>query len=150
MEEKGHTISDINLDELEVGKQRSLEKMQWRNEKREEKRCILYTFLESHKFGKDVNEPRIQKSCFLFSKPKEVFYPLHKAAQLGDAEIVRLLLAAGADREQRTSKGRTAEMIALEEDLLGSHKEVLMLLASQIKVMPLREAIKLMEEQKCL
>ena len=35
---------------------------------------------------------------------------------------MRLLLAAGADREQRTSKGRTAEMIALEEDLLGSHK----------------------------
>lgn len=42
-----------------------------------------------------------------------------------DAEIVRLLLAAGADREQRTSKGRTAEQIALEENLLGSHKEKL-------------------------
>lgn len=41
-----------------------------------------------------------------------------------DAEIVRLLLAAGADREQRTSKGRTAEQIALEENLLGSHKEM--------------------------
>ena len=84
MEEKGHTISDYNLDELEawgmdvrregtcqhvhvtwakklgrsstppgfqVGKQRSLEKMQWRNEKREEKRYILQTFLDLGRVG---------------------------------------------------------------------------------------------------
>ena len=37
--------------------------------------------------------------------------------------MVRLLLAAGADPEQRTSKGRSAEDIAREEDLLGSHKD---------------------------
>ena len=40
-----------------------------------------------------------------------------------DCEIVRLLLAAGADPQQKTSQGRTAEEIALEEDSLGSHEE---------------------------
>lgn len=37
--------------------------------------------------------------------------------------MVRLLLSAGADPEQRTSKGRSAEDIAREEDLIGSHQD---------------------------
>ncbi|CAK9009808.1 unnamed protein product [Durusdinium trenchii] len=125
---------------------RSHKKIDRRNERRERKEIMLNTFLRSHRFGRDVNEPRSSRAlCLPFGKPKEVFYPLHQAAKLGDCEIVRLLLAAGADPQQKTSQGRTAEEIALEEDSLGSHEEVLMLLTSQIKVLPLREAVKMMQ-----
>eukprot|EP00434_Breviolum_minutum_P009168 symbB.v1.2.008076.t1/scaffold504.1/size194584/12 len=161
MDMEGHVISQLagelveqfeanQARETTVKKKRSEQKVQRRNEQREEREYMLQMFLESHKFGKDVNEPRISKGCFLFRKSKEVIYPLHKATELGDTEMVRLLLSAGADPEQRTSKGRSAEDIAREEDLIGSHQEILLLLQSQIKVLPLREAVKLMEEQRCL
>eukprot|EP00438_Fugacium_kawagutii_P031283 Skav218655 [mRNA] locus=scaffold365:774645:776402:- [translate_table: standard] len=81
-----------------------------RGKKRREK---LLGFLESHGFT-DVNEPREPASsgCFFFNfsrKKKEMWrcgedetiYPIHAAAQLGDAKLVRLLLAAGADSQQR-------------------------------------------------
>lgn len=35
-------------------------------------------------------------------------YPIHLAAQLGDLNLVVLLLASGADPDVETSKGRTA------------------------------------------
>ena len=35
-------------------------------------------------------------------RPKqETIYPIHTAAELGDVKLVRLLLAAGADSQQR-------------------------------------------------
>ena len=40
-------------------------------------------------------------------------YPLHAAAELGDAQLVRMLLAAGADPEQRTGQGLVIECLAI-------------------------------------
>lgn len=51
--------------------------------------------------------------------------PLHVAAKRGSAEIVRLLLAAGADPAQRNSHGMTAKQVAEKLDRDGSHGEVL-------------------------
>lgn len=55
---------------------------------------------------------------------QETFYPVHLAAHLGDAELLRLILQAGADATQRTSLGRSAKEVALQNNISGSHDEV--------------------------
>ena len=100
--------------------------------------------MKEHNFSKDVSEPRLPRmSCTGFGK--EVLYPIHVAASLGDAEMLRLLVKAGADLQQRTSKGRTATHFALEGDDFGSHRDVLDLLRGKIQTMALREFVSLMK-----
>ena len=81
-----------------------------RSELQEEQEITLKAFLRAHRFS-DVNEPRQAPRCLPLKKPEQL-WPLHVAAQRGDAEVVRLLLKQGADPEQRTSRQRTAQEIA--------------------------------------
>ena len=78
---------------------------------------------------------------------KETFYPVHLAAHLGDAELLRLILQAGADATQRTSLGRSAKEVALQNNISGSHDEVLLLLAEPITVCNVRGLVHLMKRQ---
>ena len=78
-----------------------------RRDRRRLRELRLEKFLKANGF-RDVNKP-CQAGCFSF---KERLCPLHVAAQLGDHETVRVLLAAGADASTKTSKGRTALEIA--------------------------------------
>jgi hypothetical protein len=57
-------------------------------------------------------------------------YPLHLAAEKGDAELIRLLLEAGADRLQKDSSGRTPQDVAKKKNRKGSHDETLAALAA--------------------
>ena len=95
----------------------------------------------------DVSEPRLSTRCCLFH---DAVYPIHIAAQLGDADIVHMLLAAGADPNQRTSHGVLAVDLASEKDQDGSHCEVIELLRGQLKVLGLRDAVLLMSGQSQL
>lgn len=52
-------------------------------------------------------------------------FPLQLAAELGDNELVLLLLEEGADPLQRDSKGKTAAQCAQRKDKNGSHAAVL-------------------------
>lgn len=83
-----------------------------RSEAREEKEIALKAFLRAHRFGSDVNAPRAVGRCLPLGRAPEVLWPLHVAAQQGDAQVVRLLLARGADPEQKSSRQRTAHEIA--------------------------------------
>merc|ERR1712232_132143 len=56
-------------------------------------------FLKSHGFKGDVNS---KKSSMLKSR-----YPLHVAVKEQDAEMVTLLLSAGADKSLKNSSGYT-------------------------------------------
>ena len=56
----------------------------------------------------------------------------------------RLLLQARADPDQKTSCGRTAEALAKDADIFGSHREVVEMLQGGLKVLGLREAMSLM------
>jgi len=116
---------------------------QQRQEMKEEMNQVLNNWLRKHGFSRDVTEPRTPKGCLFWKE--ETFWPIHVAARLGDAEIVRLLLAAGAEPKQRTSKGRTATDLALEADFFGSHRAVFQTMELQVKTMGLREAIRQME-----
>ncbi|CAL1143973.1 unnamed protein product [Cladocopium goreaui] len=61
---------------------------------------------------KDVNEPQMPEGCFLFRFRRETFYPLHYAVLENDAEMVNMLLIAGSDPRQKSSKGRRPEDLA--------------------------------------
>lgn len=85
-------------------------------------RCFLkeYGFVDPCKPAKKTLFSAISPKEFFF--PKEVFYPIHLAAHLGDAELVRTLLARGADPEQKSSKGQTPSDIARAANRDGSHE----------------------------
>lgn len=57
-------------------------------------------------------------------------YPLHLAAEKGDAQLIRLLLEAGADRLLKDSSSRTPEDVAKRKNKKGSHDEALAALAA--------------------
>ena len=85
-------------------------------------RCFLkeYGFVDPCKPAKKTLFSAISPKELFF--PKEVFYPIHLAAHLGDAELVRTLLARGADPEQKSSKGQTPSDIARAANRDGSHE----------------------------
>lgn len=57
-------------------------------------------------------------------------YPLHRAAKLGDAQMVEWLLVEGADPFQTNSAGRTPAQVAQRHDRTNSHRKVLQLLSA--------------------
>lgn len=113
--------------------------------RQEAQREQLRQFLQYHHFT-EVNLPRASSS--------EEIYPIHVAAWQGNYQMLRVLLAAGADPGQRTSKNRTAEDFAwmgadaAEGDpnpgwSSASHDLVLGLLQGQVQIMGIRDLAKL-------
>lgn len=74
---------------------------------------------------KDVNEPPMPEGCFLFRLRHETFYPLHYAVLENDAEMVSMLLVAGADAHQKSSKGRRPEDLARDLAAMDGNCETL-------------------------
>ena len=106
-------------------------------------REFLQDFLDRNRFS-HVNKPRNDYLC----RFSEQMYPIHLAAKHGDIRVLRLLLSAGASRQTKTSRGRIALDIAADEDRFGSHKEVLNLLRSGLKVMSIHEFVEMVETQR--
>ncbi|CAJ1335236.1 unnamed protein product [Effrenium voratum] len=95
----------------------------------------LNEFLQLHEF-QAVNRPR---SCGLTLFGESKICPIHVAAQNGDYQMVRMLIASGADPESKTSKGRKAVDFARAANWDGSHEPVLCLLTGQVKIGTARE-----------
>lgn len=106
------------------------------------RQVYLEEFLKTHGF-KDVHRARSGGLGCLFQR--DSVYPLHVAAIYGDVDLVRLLLAAGADPEKENSKGLSAFEVARRENRNGSHEDVLHYLGQEVKVLSLRGAMKLMK-----
>ena len=106
----------------------------------------LQEFLQEHQFSQDVCEPRTPGCCLFVDR--EMVYPIHIAAQEGDQELIRMLIASNADLNQRTSRGRTALEFAEEADSHGSHSGVLEFLRNDVKVLGLRQALQLLDKDK--
>ena len=93
---------------------------------RVKREVLLRCFLKEHGFADPCKPAKktffsaISPKEFFF--PKEVFYPIHLAAHLGHTELVRSLLAHGADPEQKSSKGQTPSDIARAANRDGSHE----------------------------
>ncbi|CAK9009469.1 unnamed protein product [Durusdinium trenchii] len=97
----------------------------------------LHDFLEEHGFSEDVNEPQ-KPSCFC---RRECLYPIHVATKNGDAEVVRLLIDAGANPSQKTSKGRSTVGIAQK-----AHHHHLVPILEGAKPLSARELMKIQIE----
>merc|ERR1712113_676630 len=86
------------------------------------------TFLREGSFP-GINETR-SNGWTLCKAP--TFYPLHAAADVGDAQMVAMLLKEGADPTLQTSVGKTALNIAEDRDRDGSHDAVVRLLGGKL------------------
>ncbi|CAJ1448030.1 unnamed protein product, partial [Effrenium voratum] len=86
---------------------------------REERQKEVQAFLKLHGFTAVSGA----KKSFMSST-----YPLHKAAELGDAHMVDQLLKSGATATQKNSSGRTPAQVAAKKDRKGSHSAVLSVL----------------------
>eukprot|EP00931_Biecheleriopsis_adriatica_P041998 TRINITY_DN2393_c0_g1_i1.p1 TRINITY_DN2393_c0_g1~~TRINITY_DN2393_c0_g1_i1.p1 ORF type:complete len:259 (+),score=109.18 TRINITY_DN2393_c0_g1_i1:69-779(+) len=96
------------------------ERLQEEAERKVRKEAVA-AFLRTHGFS---GVSKAKSSMMGMSKT----YPLHKAAELGDAEIISMLLAEGAEAGQKNSSGKTAAQVAEKKDKSGSHGKVLSLL----------------------
>ncbi|CAK9031114.1 Uncharacterized protein SCF082_LOCUS19502 [Durusdinium trenchii] len=77
----------------------------------------------------------------------ELVYPIHAAAAYGCPQLVRILLAAGADPAQETSEGRRAIDFARAANQGRSHEEVMDLLGNGVQILNFRSAISVMKMQ---
>ena len=96
---------------------------------------VIVDFLRRNNFG-GVNAPRSRLGFRLLS---ESVYPLHIAAQQGDAHMVQELLREKADPEKRSSSGRTAVDMARAANHFGSHCMVLEILSGRWNTMSFRD-----------
>lgn len=101
-----------------------------------QKQEVLQAFLASHDF-KGVDEPR-HGDRWLWSST-EVVYPIHLASQLGNYEVVRMLVIAKANPRQKTSKMRSALDFAQEAADTENKQNVIDLLRGNIEVMSFRD-----------
>lgn len=103
-----------------------------RYEREQQQRCKeeqedqqkIDAFLKKNKF-QDIHACR--KTFTMFSASK-TFYPIHQAVMQNDAEMVQLLLAAGARPLAKNSSGLTPLAQAQMLDKKGSHAQILKLL----------------------
>ncbi|CAJ1380343.1 unnamed protein product [Effrenium voratum] len=98
-----------------------------RSQRRQQQDQALQRFLSKHSF-EGLHVPRLSES------PSEMVYPIHVAAQQGDCNLLRTMLALGASLDQQTSRGRTAYDFAFEANRDGSHLDTLGLLRTRVQV----------------
>jgi len=87
-----------------------------------ERKSLLDDFLAKNGFDGVSNKRR--------RTLRPSIYPLHLAAEKGDAQLIGLLLEAGADRLMKDSRGQTPEEVARKKNRKGSHDEALAALSS--------------------
>lgn len=68
-----------------------------RSQRRQQQDQALQRFLSKHSF-EGLHVPRLSES------PSEMVYPIHVAAQQGDCNLLRTMLALGASLDQQTSR----------------------------------------------
>mmetsp|Transcript_77581 Transcript_77581/g.122353 ORF Transcript_77581/g.122353 Transcript_77581/m.122353 type:complete len:217 (+) Transcript_77581:66-716(+) len=99
-----------------------------RQKRRKTRQDLVQTFLQFHGFP-DLDTPK----CLRRATGEEEVYPLHLAAELGDAAVVSALLLAHVDPDQRSSWDRTAFELAVLNNRARSHFEAIECLRSRDK-----------------
>jgi len=99
-------------------------------EQRLKRKAALDEFYQRYGFD-GVNQPRKGGACQVLKT--NVTYPLHRAAELGNEQLVEYLLQEGAQVNQMNSSKLTAAQVAKKKDKGGSHAEVLRLLGQALK-----------------
>jgi len=95
------------------------------------RRLKLASFLKLNGFTQDAKAPKkVSEACGLPFTSKTV-YPIHIAAEQGDAATLELLIQANADPTQKTSGGKTALELAQKKSKGGSHDAVVKILGGK-------------------
>ncbi|CAK8992423.1 unnamed protein product [Durusdinium trenchii] len=116
-----------------------------RSARKQYRKEYLLAFLKAKGF-KDPLSANSQVNLHL-SRAGELVYPIHAAAAYGCPQLVRILLAAGADPAQETSEGRRAIDFARAANQGRSHEEVMDLLGNGVQILNFRSAISVMKMQ---
>jgi len=91
----------------------------------------LASFLKLNGFTQDAKaSKKVSEACGLPFTSKTV-YPVHVAAEQGDAATLELLIQANADPAQKTSGGKTALELAQKKSKGGSHDAVVKMLGGK-------------------
>lgn len=91
----------------------------------------LASFLKLNGFTQDPKaSKKVSEACGLPFTSKTV-YPIHVAAEQGDATILELIIQANADPTQKTSGGKTALELAQKKSKGGSHDAVVKILGGK-------------------
>lgn len=94
------------------------------------RRLAVANFLKLNGFMSNVNAPKkVSEACGL-PFTSRTLYPIHVAAETGDATMLQLLIQEKADTAQKTSGGRTALELAQKKNKAGSHQAVLTMLGA--------------------
>jgi len=99
------------------------DKRRARQEEKERRRQLLDKFFKDYGFRRGVNGPQT-RTIWAFCR-QITTYPLHRAAALGDAYLVEMLLREGAEVALKDSKGKTAVEVAEMKNKDGSHNDAL-------------------------
>eukprot|EP00928_Gymnodinium_smaydae_P008997 TRINITY_DN13322_c0_g1_i1.p1 TRINITY_DN13322_c0_g1~~TRINITY_DN13322_c0_g1_i1.p1 ORF type:complete len:214 (+),score=51.93 TRINITY_DN13322_c0_g1_i1:82-723(+) len=102
--------------EREQLEREQLQQQRLRQQEEASRKVEVEAFLKQHGF-KGVNTG---KSSLL-----KTTYPLHEAAKLNNLDMVKMLLAEGANPAQKNSRGKTASQRAAQKDKAGSHASVI-------------------------
>lgn len=124
MEKERRLAEELRDQQLHAEQQAQLEEQ--RRLEGAQKQEMLRSFLSGAGF-KDVNEKKKEKGGMFSSG---FTYPLHAAVKANDANMVQLLLQAGADRTLSNSKKATPLAMAQKLDKGGSHKQVITVLSA--------------------
>ncbi|CAK9000795.1 unnamed protein product [Durusdinium trenchii] len=105
-----------------------------------EQQAQLQAFLRRHGL-QNIDKPQTAKGCFCWRTEK--MYALHHAVAENNYQMVRLLLALGADPCQKTSRGRTPAQLAKDLDLRAAEQivELLEINATKGPKLKLRDAL---------
>jgi len=99
-------------EEADLAARQQREREEEEQKLRQERKAQVDAFLKAERFT-GVGSAR--KSML------KTTYPLHRAAEAGNAKMVEHLLAEGADPAQVDSSGRTAAQVAARKNRRGSH-----------------------------
>ncbi|CAE7210750.1 YIPF1 [Symbiodinium sp. CCMP2456] len=116
--------------EADMLRQKEEEECVRRQAKEKEQQRRVEEFLHANGFVALDHAKRVQDAWFLPFRARSV-YPIHVAAELGDAGMVEMLIQEGADPAQRTSNGKMASQLARKRNKGGSHDAVLRVLSSK-------------------
>ncbi|CAL1129361.1 unnamed protein product [Cladocopium goreaui] len=142
--ESSSTSTDEFASNRKVQRSSSERSSRRREKLRKKREQQLQDFLTLHRFP-DAFEPRVTKQkCLPFLRgSEELMYPIHVAAAKGDSKILRLLLDAGVDAAQRTSKGR----LAIDLARANGWVEAAEILENPVKPVKVRDMLKSVEAE---
>mmetsp|Transcript_51605 Transcript_51605/g.99742 ORF Transcript_51605/g.99742 Transcript_51605/m.99742 type:complete len:204 (+) Transcript_51605:84-695(+) len=132
-EERLQKLAKAEAEEAERKRQQEEEEARQKQEaerqEREHRKATLDEFFQRWGFD-GVNLPKRGGGCSVLQV--NVTYPLHKAAELKDHKIVRMLLQERADVNQTNSANMTPVQVAKKNNKGNSHSAVLRLLGADI------------------